>query len=141
MLPSFCFRYGTIFRTNIAARPVIISVDPEFNSFLFQQEGRLVELWYLDTFSKIFSQEGESRTTAVGVVHKYVRSIFLNHFGVGSLKEKLIPQLEQVVNKALSSWSTQDSVDIKRVASAVSLMLTAQLIFCLTELHIHSVNM
>ena len=119
----FFFRYGTIFRTNIAARPVIISADPEFNSFLFQQEGRLVEVWYLDTNSKIFALEGESRTTAVGDVHKYVRSIFLNHFGVGSLKEKLIPQLEQVVNKALSSWSTQDSVDIKRVASAVSLCL------------------
>ncbi|XP_062114850.1 cucurbitadienol 11-hydroxylase-like [Humulus lupulus] len=119
-------RYGTIFRTSIAARPVIISADPKFNNFLFQQEGRLVELWYLDTFSKIFAQEGESRTSAVGAVHKYVRNIFLNHFGVGSLKEKLIPQLEQVVNKALSSWSTQDSVDIKRVASAMFLEFSAK---------------
>ena len=75
----------------------------------------------MDTNSKIFALEGESRTTAVGDVHKYVRSIFLNHLGVGSLKEKLIPQLEQVVNKALGSWSIQDFVDIKRVASAVSL--------------------
>ncbi|KAF4357665.1 hypothetical protein F8388_007201 [Cannabis sativa] len=119
-------RYGTIFRTSIAGRPVIISADPEFNNFLFQQEGRLVEIWYLDTFSKIFAQEGESRTSAVGAVHKYVRSLFLNHFGVHSLKEKLIPQLEQVVNKSLTSWSTQHSVDIKRVASAMFLDFSAK---------------
>ncbi|XP_062093306.1 beta-amyrin 16-alpha-hydroxylase CYP87D16-like [Humulus lupulus] len=119
-------RYGTIFRTSIAGRPVIMSADPELNNFLLLQEGKLVELWYMDTFSKIFAQEGESRTSAVGAVHKYGRSIFLNHFGASSLKEKLLPQIEQVVYKTLSSCSTQDSVDIKRVASAMVLEFSAK---------------
>ncbi|XP_062078421.1 beta-amyrin 16-alpha-hydroxylase CYP87D16-like isoform X2 [Humulus lupulus] len=122
-------RYGTIFRTNIAARPAIISVDPEFNNFLLREEGRLVELWYLDTFSKIFTLEGESQVNAVGAVHKYLRRTVLNHFGIVSLREKLLPQLEQVVNKALSSWSAQDSVEIKQVASSLSLEFGAKQIF------------
>ncbi|PON78488.1 Cytochrome P450, E-class, group I [Trema orientale] len=122
-------RYGPIFKTSIAGKPAVISVDPEFNNFLFQQEGRLVELWYMDTFSNIFAHEGESRTNAVGALHKYVRSIFLNHFGTESLKEKLLPQLEQVVNKSLSAWSSQASVEVKHVSSAMVLDFSAKQIF------------
>ena len=111
----------------------MISADPEFNNFLFQQEGRLVELWYMDTFSKIFVHEGESRTNAVGAVHKYGRSIFLNYFGSESLKEKLLPQLEQVVNRTLSGWSTQASIEVKRAASTVSFKFLSHLIVCLIK--------
>lgn len=114
-------RYGPIFRTSLAGRPVVISADPEFNNFLFQQEGRSVELWYLDTFSKIFVHEGDSKTNAVGIVHKYVRSIFLNHFGAERLKEKLLPEIEGFVNKNLCSWSSQESVEVKHAGSVVNI--------------------
>lgn len=64
--------------------------------------------------------EGESRSTAPGVVHKYVRNSVLYHFGAESLKEKLIPLLEETINKALSAWTTQASVEVKQAVSAVS---------------------
>lgn len=113
-------RYGPIFRTSLAGRPVVVSADPEFNSYLFQQEGRSVELWYLDTFSKIFVHEGDSKTNAVGIVHKYVRSIFLNHFGAERLKEKLLPEIQEFVTKSLCSWSSQESVEVKHAGSVVN---------------------
>ncbi|PRQ25147.1 putative cytochrome P450 [Rosa chinensis] len=119
-------RYGPIFRTSLAGRPVVISADPEFNNFLFQQEGRSVELWYLDTFSKIFVHEGESKTNAVGIVHKYVRSIFLNHFGAERLKEKLLPEIQEFVNKSLCSWSSQESVEVKHAGSVMVLNFSAK---------------
>ena len=77
-------------------------------------------MWYLDTFSKIFVHEGESKTNAVGVVHKYVRSIFLNHFGAERLKEKLLPQIEEFVNKSLRAWSSKASVEVKHAGSVVN---------------------
>lgn len=80
----------------------------------------MVELWYLDTFSKIFAHEGVSRTNAVGAVHKYIRGIFVNYFGTKRLKEKLLSDIEHAVNKALTSWSSHPSVEIKKAASAVS---------------------
>ncbi|GMN50081.1 hypothetical protein TIFTF001_019252 [Ficus carica] len=119
-------RYGPIFRTNIVGRRAVISADPEFNNFLFQQEGRLVELYYLNTFSKIFVHEGESRTNEFGAVHKYVRRIFLNHFGAERLKGKLLPEIEEVVNKTLRAWSTQASVEIKHAASVMVLDFSAK---------------
>ena len=64
--------------------------------------------------------EGENRTTALAVIHKYVRSIILDHFGAEPLKEKFLPQIEVFVSKTLEAWSTQSSVEVKHAASIVS---------------------
>jgi len=112
-------RYGPIFRTGLVGRAVVVSADQDFNRYLVQQEGRLVELWYLDTFSKLFGQEGQVRTNATGYVHKYLRTITLNHFGIESLKQNLLPHIEKFVRESLHAWSTQESIDVKEAALIV----------------------
>nr|GMN30905.1 hypothetical protein TIFTF001_044524 [Ficus carica]GMN30949.1 hypothetical protein TIFTF001_044530 [Ficus carica] len=87
----------------------------------------MVELWYLDTFSKVFAQDGEIRTTAPGAVHKYLRTSILNHFGSKRLKDNLLLQIEDFVNKTLSAWSTQASVEVKIAASAMVLDFTTKI--------------
>lgn len=96
-----------------------MSADPSFNRYIVQNEGKMVEMWYLDTFSKLFAQDGEARTTAAGLVHKYLRTLTLTHFGSESLKEKLLPHLQNLVQKALHGWSSQDSIDVKEAALTV----------------------
>ena len=113
-------RYGPIFRTSLAGCPVVVSIDPEFNHHIAKQEGRLVELWYLDSYSKIFTMEGESKTTAHGLLHRYLRSIILNHLGAEALEKMLLSQIEELVVKALQTWSSQPSVEVKHAASVVS---------------------
>uniref|UniRef100_A0A2N9G4Z0 Cytochrome P450 n=1 Tax=Fagus sylvatica TaxID=28930 RepID=A0A2N9G4Z0_FAGSY len=122
-------RYGTIFRTSVAGRPVVMSTDLEFNHYIVNQEGRLVELWYLDSFAKLFIQEGENKTNAVGLVHKYIRSLVLDHFGAESLKEKLLPQIEEFVNKTLQTWSSQNSIEVKHAASVMVFDFSAKQFF------------
>ena len=97
-----------------------MSADPHFNHSIVLQEGRSVEMWHLDTFSKIFGQEGESKTNVVGIAHKYIRSTTLSHFGSEVLKTRVVPLLEEEVHKTLLSWCTHSSVDLKRAFSAVS---------------------
>lgn len=58
--------------------------------------------------------------TAAGAVHKYLRHIFLEHFGAEILKEKLLTQIEAFINKTLCSWSSQESVEVKNAASVVN---------------------
>ncbi|EEF34553.1 cytochrome P450, putative [Ricinus communis] len=122
-------RYGPIFRSNLAGQSIVISTDPEFNRYILTQEGRLVEIWYLNTFSKIFSLEGESRTTAAGEIHKYMRGTFLTQFGLERLKEKLLPQIVNMVNETLYSWSTQEVIKVKHAVSTTICDFTAK-IFC-----------
>ncbi|KAI5315229.1 hypothetical protein L3X38_044405 [Prunus dulcis] len=110
-------KYGPIFRTSLAGKPVVVSTDPKFNSYLFQQEGKLVELWYLDSFTKIFKISDE--VNGADNIHKYIRSIALNHLGAGTLKEKLLPLIEKRVVKTLASWSSQESVEVKQASSVM----------------------
>ncbi|XP_073265019.1 cucurbitadienol 11-hydroxylase [Populus alba] len=123
------FRYGPIFRTNILGRPAVVSADPEINRYILQNEGKLVEVWYMDTFSKLFAQSGESRTNASGIIHKYARSLTLTHFGSENLKERLLPQVENIVSKSLQMWSSDPSVDVKAALSIAVCDFTAKQLF------------
>ncbi|XP_021773631.1 cytochrome P450 87A3-like [Chenopodium quinoa] len=122
-LPSFIrtriLRYGPIFQTRLVGRPVVMSADPGFNRYIVQQEGKSVEMWYLDTFSKLFAQDGEARTTAAGLVHKYLRNLTLSHFGSESLRVNLLPHLESLVRNTLLGWSSKDTIDVKESALTV----------------------
>ncbi|XP_061974458.1 cucurbitadienol 11-hydroxylase-like [Populus nigra] len=122
-------KYGPIFKTSLVGRPIIVSTDYEMNKYILQHEGTLVELWYLDSFAKFFALEGETRVNAIGTVHKYLRSITLNHFGVESLKESLLPKIEDMLHTNLAKWASQGPVDVKQVISVMVFNFTANKIF------------
>ncbi|KAL7147000.1 hypothetical protein ABFS83_06G079100 [Erythranthe nasuta] len=115
-------RYGSIFRTNIAGRPVVFTADPEFNHFLLRQDGKLVDTWSMDTFAEVFDQASQSS-------RKYTRNLTLNHFGVEALKGKLLPQIEVMVRKTLYDWSSLDSVEVKSESVTMAIDFAAKQIF------------
>ncbi|CAL5321554.1 unnamed protein product [Camellia sinensis] len=106
-------RYGSVFRTNVAGKQVVITTDPKFNHYIITEEGKSVELWYLDTFSSMLP------IFAVGSVQKYIRSITLTHFGVEGIRVNLLPQVEQLIQKTLRNWSTKPIVDVKHDATCM----------------------
>ncbi|KAK9990278.1 hypothetical protein SO802_025263 [Lithocarpus litseifolius] len=121
-------KYGPIFRTSLAGRPVVVSSDPEFNYYVFQQEGKLVERWYMDSFEKFFHQVAP-RINAHKNVHKYLRNVILGHFGPEALKDKMLPQLEDAINKRLHGWSKLPSLEVKSNTSAMIFDFTAKQLF------------
>ncbi|KDP29666.1 hypothetical protein JCGZ_18828 [Jatropha curcas] len=123
-------RYGPIFRSNVAGRPIVFTADPELNHYIFIQERRLVELWYMDTFSNLFVLDGESRPTgATGYIHKYMRGLFLTHFGAERLKDKLLHQIQELIHTTLQSWCKQPTIEVKHAASAVICDFSAKFLF------------
>ncbi|XP_047321938.1 cucurbitadienol 11-hydroxylase-like [Impatiens glandulifera] len=122
-------RYGPVFSTNMVGRPMIISADPQLNNFIFQQEGKSVELWYLDSFQKLFNLEGEARPNAVGHIHKYVRGVYLGLFGAESLKTKLLTDIEITVRNNLLNWTTKGTFDVKTATSQMVAVFAAKYLF------------
>ncbi|KAL0012822.1 hypothetical protein SO802_007930 [Lithocarpus litseifolius] len=100
--------YGLIFKTSVAGRPLIVSADPNFNHYIFQQDGKA------------------GAGINVAHTHKYVRSMALNHFGVNALKDKLLLQMEEMVSVALDNWSCQASIDVKYVSATMALKFGAK---------------
>ncbi|MCL7032685.1 hypothetical protein MKW94_021488 [Papaver nudicaule] len=104
-------KYGKLFRTSLAGRQVIVSADQEFNHYIFQQEGKFVQLWYMDSFSAFFGRHIDD--TAFAYIHKYSKKTILSYIGTESLKEKLLSKIEIIVNQGLQSWSTKASIEVK----------------------------
>ncbi|KAK6136758.1 hypothetical protein DH2020_029512 [Rehmannia glutinosa] len=104
-------RHGPLFRTNVAGRNVVVSADQEFNSFIIQQENKLVVRWYLDSFEKLL-KHGDGKPDTL-TMHKYMRSLVLSHFGPETMRQNLLSQFEDIVRKTIHSWSLQqDAIDV-----------------------------
>lgn len=109
------FRYGSIFKTSLVGRPVIVSTDADLNYFIFQQEGKLFQSWYPDTFTEIFGRQNVG--SLHGFMYKYLKNLVLNLFGPESLK-KMLPEVEQASKMNLKRWSGQ-TVDVKDATAQV----------------------
>ncbi|KAK9129256.1 hypothetical protein Sjap_009743 [Stephania japonica] len=121
-------KYGSIFRTSLAGRQVVVSSDPNFIHFILQQEGKLVDLWYMDTFTKILGQDDPS-ILAIGSITKYFKSLILTHFGIETTKNNLLPKLEALSKQSLSSWSSQPSINVKEAVSSMVFNCTSGMLF------------
>ncbi|KAK4477268.1 hypothetical protein RD792_016482 [Penstemon davidsonii] len=98
---------------------MVVSADQEFNHFIFRQEEKLVVQWYTDLFEQLF-KKGQSSPDHGQSIHKYMRNLILSHFGVDCLKQKLLPQFEQLVQTTLKSWSIQhSSIEVKSASVAM----------------------
>ncbi|EOY33878.1 Cytochrome P450, putative [Theobroma cacao] len=118
-------RYGSLFKTSLAGRPVVVSLDPDFNYFVLQQEEKLVELYYMDSFANLVHKGNANEG---GYVHKYLRRVILSHFGPEALKEKLLWQAENVINHGLHEWTKQTEVAVKGQSAAMILGFTSKIL-------------
>ncbi|XP_065858182.1 cytochrome P450 87A3 [Euphorbia lathyris] len=116
-------RYGPIFCTNLVGRPVVISTDPDLNYFIFQQEGKLLQSWYPETFTEIFGRQNVG--SLHGLMYKYLKNMVLNLFGPESLK-KMLPEVQLAATKRLQIWSQHNTVELKEATASMIFDLTAK---------------
>ncbi|CAI8589248.1 unnamed protein product [Vicia faba] len=116
-------RYGPIFKTNLVGRPVVVSADPDLNYFIFQQEGKVFQSWYPDTFTEIFGKQNVG--SLHGFMYKYLKNMMLNLFGPESLKN-MLSEVEGAACRTLQQSSCQDSVELKDATARMIFDLTAK---------------
>ncbi|CAO2173033.1 unnamed protein product [Urochloa humidicola] len=104
-------RYGTLFKTSLAGQPLVVSLDPEVDHFIFQQEGKLFRSWYPDAANNIFGKKSVTKFDAT--IHKFVRSFAAKLFGVENLREVFIRELEDAVRQSFATWATKPSIEVK----------------------------
>ena len=113
-------RYGPVFKTSLVGHPLIVSLDPEFNRFIFQQEGKLFRIWYPDAGISIIGKK--SIITFTGAAHKFIRSFTSKLFGLENLKEALIQELEDTMEQGFATWAAKPSIEVNDAISDVSAM-------------------
>ncbi|KAI9201226.1 hypothetical protein LWI28_020471 [Acer negundo] len=125
-------KYGPLFKTNLVGRPVVVSSDPDFSHLILQQEGKLVELWYMDSFVRLVGLSGSVKDGSciiAGKIHKHLKKLIFEQLGPQNLKEKLLSGLEETVNQALSNWTTVPFVEVKHACTVMIINFTLRELF------------
>ncbi|XP_061950023.1 cytochrome P450 87A3-like [Populus nigra] len=124
-------RYGSIFKTNLVGHRLIVSTDAGFNSFIFQQEGKLFQCCYPKSFNEIAGRE--NMVSAEGFLHKYLRNLVMNLVGNESMKQKLIPKVEKMVCEHLQSWCGQASIELREAVAKMEFSFGAKILLSYSE--------
>ncbi|WVZ49337.1 hypothetical protein U9M48_000705, partial [Paspalum notatum var. saurae] len=61
--------YGPIFKTNLVGKDLIVSLDTELNNYVIQQEEKVFQIWYPDSFMRIL---GENNIMILSVTAKWL---------------------------------------------------------------------
>ena len=91
-----------------------------------------MEMCYLDSMAKLVGHDNSSvnpSANATGHVHKYLRTLILNHFGYESLRYKLLNKVEAIAQKSLSAWSSRPFVELNRTISLIMFDLVSKELF------------
>lgn len=96
---------------------LIVSLDQEVTNFVFQQEERLFQMWYPDSFIKIIGTDSLMRTH--GLLHRHIKNLALRLFGPENLRREIIQDVQITVEANLSSWLNQPGIELKEAVSSV----------------------
>uniref|UniRef100_A0A453QSS4 Uncharacterized protein n=1 Tax=Aegilops tauschii subsp. strangulata TaxID=200361 RepID=A0A453QSS4_AEGTS len=109
--------YGPIFRTNLFNQDLIVSMDQELNNLVFQQEEKLFQIWYPESFMRILGADCIIAT--LGSFHKHMRSLVLKLLGPENLRLVLLHDVQRATQASLLSWLDQPSIELKEATSSV----------------------
>ncbi|KAJ1277205.1 hypothetical protein BS78_05G277200, partial [Paspalum vaginatum] len=117
-------RYGTIFKTNLVGKDLIVSLDTELNNYVIQQEEKAFQMWYPESFMRILGEN--NIVSASGSLHKYMRNMVLRVFGPENLRLLLLQDVHSAVNMSLASWAEKQSIELKTASANMILSVTAK---------------
>uniref|UniRef100_A0A0E0B8G0 Cytochrome P450 n=2 Tax=Oryza TaxID=4527 RepID=A0A0E0B8G0_9ORYZ len=118
-------RYGPLFKTNMIMEDLIVSLDPEVTNFVFQQEERLFQMWYPNSFIRIIG--ANSLITTHGLLHRHIKNLSLRLFGPENLRRVIIQDVQtKTVEASLSTWLNHPSIELKEAVSSMIFSVTAK---------------
>ncbi|OEL36169.1 Cytochrome P450 87A3 [Dichanthelium oligosanthes] len=117
-------RYGPIFRTSLVGEDLIVSLDPEVNARVLQQEERAFQIWYPSSFMRVFGDD--SIISALGPLHRHIRSLVLRLFGPESLRLVLLRDVQRSARAELRSWLQRPDVEVRTATSRMIFGVTAK---------------
>lgn len=94
-------KYGKVYKTNIFARPTVIMIGSEANTFLFRNENKYVVSAWPKSTRVLLGKESLSNSS--GKVHTSRRKLLYEAFQPRALAS-YIPTMEQITEKYLQRW-------------------------------------
>jgi len=104
---TFCenCRYGSFFKSHILGCPTIVSMDAELNRYILMNEAKGLVPGYPQSMLDIL---GKCNIAAVhGSTHKYMRGALLSIISPTSIRDQLLPKIDEFIRAHLSNWDNK----------------------------------
>ncbi|KAH9320627.1 hypothetical protein KI387_015266 [Taxus chinensis] len=115
-------RYGPIFRCNLFGRArAVVSVDPEFNKYVLQNEGRLFEAKYLASFRHLIGKYGLSAVQ--GELQRKLHGTAVNLLKHERLSSDFMDDIQDIFLAGMRKWEEQGDIPIQHKCNQASIIV------------------
>lgn len=101
-------RYGDMFTSHLFGRRVIFSLDPQFNRFILQNEGRLFRAQYEASFNTLMGKYG--LFSVHGDLQRKLHGIIVNLLSSEKLRSHFMETTQILLQRTFDTW--EDGTDI-----------------------------
>ncbi|OVA14584.1 Cytochrome P450 [Macleaya cordata] len=112
-------KYGSIFKSHILGCPTIVSMDTELNRYILLNEGKGLVPGYPQSLLDVL---GKGNIAAVhDAAHKSIRGALLTLINPTTIKDQLLPKIDDFVRSHLSNWDGK-IIDIQEKTREMALL-------------------
>eukprot|EP01018_Ginkgo_biloba_P022144 Gb_30631 [translate_table: standard] len=112
--------YGDIFRSHLFGKPVIVSVDPNFNKFILQNEGKLFQALYPKSMLEL---GGKYAILSVhGDLQRKLHGIAVNLLSSDKLRVDFLEDIQTLLHNTLGTWELRKISLCKTSVMVLNLM-------------------
>ena len=97
-----------------------MSLDPELNARVLQEEERGFQIWYPSSFVRVLG--ANNIVSMLGPLHRHIRNLVLRLFGPEALRLVLLHDVQRSARDELSSWLDRPDVEVRTATSRVILL-------------------
>nr|ATG29953.1 CYP720B26 [Taxus chinensis] len=118
-------RYGPIFRCSLFGRTrAVVSVDPEFNKYVLQNEGRLFESNALAPFRNLIGKYGLSAVQ--GELQRKLHATAVNLLKHETLSSDFMEDIQDIFQAGMRKWEEEGDIPIQHKCNQIVLNLMAK---------------
>lgn len=114
---KFLNRYGKIFSCSLHGKWAVVSVDPVFNKFVMQNEGKLFQSSYPKSFRDLVGKNGV--ITAQGEQQRKLHSIASNMMRLDKLKFHFLNDIQRVIQETFNNIQDNQVILLQDVCRKV----------------------
>eukprot|EP01018_Ginkgo_biloba_P022152 Gb_19885 [translate_table: standard] len=116
--------YGDIFRSHLLGKPVIVSVDPNFNKFVLQNEGKLFQTRYPKSVVELLGKY--SMLSVHGDLQRKLHGIAVNLLSSDKLRVDFVEDIQTIFRKTLTTWEFEKDILLQEKYMQMVLNLMAK---------------
>ncbi|KAL3716390.1 hypothetical protein ACJRO7_008055 [Eucalyptus globulus] len=114
-------RYGKIFSCSLLGKQAVVSVDPAFNRFVMQNEGKLFQSSYPKSFRDLVGKNGV--ITAQGEQQRKLHGIASNMMRLEKLKCHFLEDIQLVMLRSICDFPDNQVIVLQDVCRKVAINL------------------